>query len=76
MIAASTRQQIGDLFDLEDLGPKGLAGIAEPQRAWRVFGESVVESRFAALRSARSALVGRDEEVDLLMRRWKQAKTR
>ena len=34
VIAASTRQQIGDLFDLEDLGPKELAGLAEPQRAW------------------------------------------
>ena len=52
-----------------------LAGLAEPQRAWRVLGESGEVSRFAALRSERSALVGRDEEVDLLMRRWKQAKT-
>ena len=36
VIAASTRQQIGELFDLEDLGPQQLAGFAEPQRAWRV----------------------------------------
>ena len=39
VIAASTRQQIGDLFELDDLGPKALAGLAEPQRAWRVLGE-------------------------------------
>ena len=75
VIAASTRQQIGDLFDLDDLGPKALAGLAAPQRAWRVLGESGEVSRFAALRSETSALVGRDEEVDLLVRRWKQVKT-
>jgi predicted ATPase len=75
VIAASTRQQIGDLFELEDLGPKVVAGLAEPQRAWRVLGDSGEVSRFAALRSERSALIGRDEEVELLMRRWKQAKT-
>jgi class 3 adenylate cyclase len=75
VIAASTRQQIGDLFELEDLGPKMLAGLAAPQRVWRVLRESGEVSRFAALRSERSALVGRDEEVELLMRRWRQAKT-
>jgi class 3 adenylate cyclase/tetratricopeptide (TPR) repeat protein len=75
VIAASTRQQLGELFDLEDLGPKQLVGFSEPQLAWRVLGESTEVSRFAALRSERSPLVGRDEEVELLMRRWKQAKT-
>jgi class 3 adenylate cyclase len=47
VIAASTRQQIGDLFDLDDLGPKALAGLAAPQRAWRVLGESGEVSRCA-----------------------------
>ncbi len=75
VIAASTRQQIGELFDLEDLGPKQLAGFVGPQRAWRVLGESGKLSRFEALRSGRSPLVGRDEEVELLTRRWNQAKT-
>src|SRR6266536_1890392 len=75
VIGASTRQQIGELFALEELGPKQLAGFAEPQRAWRVLGESGELSRFAALRSGKSPLVGRDEEVELLVRRWKQAKT-
>ncbi len=74
VIAASTRQQIGELFDLEDLGPKQLAGFVEPQHAWRVLGESGEVSRFAALRSGRSPLIGRDEEVELLLRRWNQAK--
>ena len=40
VIAEATRRQIGGLFDLEDLGPQALAGFAEPQPAWRVFGES------------------------------------
>jgi predicted ATPase len=50
------------------------AGFAEPQHAWRVIGESGVLSRFEALRSEATPLVGRDEELDLLLRRWQQAK--
>jgi class 3 adenylate cyclase len=74
VIAEGTRRQIGALFELEDLGPQPLAGFSEPQRAWRVVAESGVSSRFEALRSAATPLVGRDEEVDLLLRRWHQAK--
>ncbi len=55
VIGEATRRQIGGLFDLEDLGPQALAGFAEPQRAWRVMGESGVVSRFEALRSADDA---------------------
>ena len=75
VIAEATRRQIGGLFDLEDLGPQALAGFAEPQRAWRVLGESGVLSRFEALRSGETPLVGREEEVELLVRRWQQAKS-
>ena len=75
VIAASTRQQIGGLFDLEDLGPQQLAGFADPQRAWRVLGESGAVSRFEALRSGGTPLVGREEEVELLIRRWQQTKS-
>ncbi len=75
VIGEATRRQIGGLFDLEDLGPQALAGFAEPQRAWRVIGESGVVSRFEALRSAETPLVGREEEVELLLRRWQQAKS-
>jgi predicted ATPase/class 3 adenylate cyclase len=74
VIAESTRRQIGALFELEDLRPQPLAGFTEPQRAWRVLGESGVLSRFEALRSEATPLVGRDEELDLLLRRWHQAK--
>jgi predicted ATPase len=75
VVADSTRRQIGTLFEIEDLGPQPLAGFAEPQRAWRVIGESGVVSRFEALRSGTTPLVGRDEELDLLTRRWQQAKS-
>jgi class 3 adenylate cyclase len=68
LVADSTRRQIGTLFEIEDLGPQPLAGFAEPQRAWRMVGESGVVSRFEALRSGTTPLVGRGEELDLLLR--------
>jgi class 3 adenylate cyclase len=74
VVADGTRRQIGALFEIEDLGLQPLAGFAEPQRAWRVIGESGVVNRFEALRSGITPLVGRDEELDLLSRRWQQAK--
>jgi predicted ATPase len=74
VIAENTRRQIGGLFEIEDLGPQRLAGFAEPQRAWRVFHESAVVSRFEALRSETTPLVGRNEELDLLLRRWQQTR--
>jgi predicted ATPase/class 3 adenylate cyclase len=74
VVADSTRRQIGALFEIEDLGPQALAGFAQPQGAWRVVGESGVLSRFEAFRSEATPLVGRDEELELLMRRWQQAK--
>jgi class 3 adenylate cyclase/predicted ATPase len=75
VVADSTRRQIGMLFEIEDLGPQSLAGFGEPQPAWHVVGESGVVSRFEALRSGTTPLVGRDEELDLLLRRWQQAKS-
>ncbi len=75
VIGEATRRQIGGLFDLADLGPQALAGFAEPQPAWRVIGESGMLSRFEALRSGETPLVGREEEVELLIRRWQQAKS-
>jgi class 3 adenylate cyclase/predicted ATPase len=75
VIADSTRRQVGALFEIEDVGLRALAGFVEPQRAWRIIGESGVLSRFEALRSEATPLVGRDEELDLLFRRWQQAKT-
>ncbi|HXC29147.1 MAG TPA: AAA family ATPase, partial [Stellaceae bacterium] len=74
VIADSTRRQIGALFEIDDLGQQALAGFSESQRAWRIVGESGVLSRFEALRSEATPLVGRDEELDLLLSRWQQAK--
>ncbi len=74
VIGEATRRQIGGLFHLEDLGPQALAGFAETQRTWRVIGESGMLSRFEALRSGETPLVGREEEIELLVRRWQQVK--
>jgi predicted ATPase len=73
VIAESMRRQIGSLFQLRDLGPQQLKGFAEPQRAWRVVSENRALGRFEALRSAATPLVGREEELELLLRRWRQA---
>src|SRR5205085_8449756 len=75
VIAASTRRLIGNGFDLSDLGEHELKGITEPIHAWRVERVAVTESRFDAHHGpvGLTPLVGRDEEVDLLLRRWAQA---
>ena len=70
VIAESTRRLIGALFELADLGPQSLKGFAEPQRAWRVLAENRALGRFEALRSGATPLVGREEEIELLLRRW------
>jgi hypothetical protein len=74
LIGASTRRLTGGLFDYEDLGPVEIKGLAEPIVASRVLRESTAESRFEALRAARTPPVGRNEELALLQRRWQQAK--
>jgi class 3 adenylate cyclase/predicted ATPase len=76
VIAAGTRRLVGDLFEYRDLGAVEVRGIAGPVPAWQVLRPSVVASRFEALRgSALSRLVGRDEEIELLLRRWARAKS-
>src|SRR5450631_3228654 len=76
VIADSTRRLLGNLFDLENLGLKELKGLAGPVRVWAALGASSVASRFEALHTTGlMALVGRDEEFELLLRRWSKAKT-
>ena len=76
VIAEGTRRLLGDLFELQDLGAKDVKGIAGPVRAWAALRASSVESRFDALHTTGlTALVGREEEFELLLRRWSQAKT-
>jgi class 3 adenylate cyclase/predicted ATPase len=76
VIAESTRKLVGNLFGLEDLGAKHLKGIAGPVRAWAALGASSAEGHFEAMHSTNlTALVGREEELELLLRRWSSAKT-
>jgi class 3 adenylate cyclase/predicted ATPase len=76
VIAEGTRKLLGNLFELEDLGAKDLKGIAGPVRAWAALRASSAESRFEALHTTGlTALVGREEELELLLRRWSRAKT-
>ena len=76
VIAEGTRKLLGNLFELEALGAKDLKGIAGPVRAWAALRTSSIESRFEALHAANlTALVGREEELERLLRRWSRAKT-
>jgi predicted ATPase/class 3 adenylate cyclase len=76
VIAESTRKLVGNLFELENLGDKDLKGIAEPVPAWAALRPASVESRFEALHaSGLTELVGREEELEILLRRWSRAKS-
>jgi class 3 adenylate cyclase/tetratricopeptide (TPR) repeat protein len=76
-VGPATRRLIGSLFECRELGAIAAAGDSEPIRNWQVLRESVIESRFEALRGSRlSPLIGRDEEIGLLLRRWGRAKAR
>jgi class 3 adenylate cyclase/predicted ATPase len=75
VISEGTRKLVGDLFELADLGAQDLKGVAGPTRAWAALRPSAQESRFEALHAAgMTALVGREEEIELLLRRWTSAK--
>jgi class 3 adenylate cyclase/predicted ATPase len=76
VIAEATRRLLGNLFELKDLGARDLKGVTEPVRAWVALRASTVESRFEALHpSGLTALVGRTEETELLLRRWSRVKS-
>ena len=75
VIAESARKLVGNLFELQDLGVQDIKGIGGRVRAWAALRAASVESRFDALHaSGLTELVGRDEELDLLLRRWSKAK--
>src|SRR5215510_5327582 len=71
VIDEATHHLTGKLFEYQDLGPTLLKGWEEPIHPWAVLSESKVESRFEALRSGQGSLIGRLEEIDLLLRRWR-----
>ena len=77
VIAESTRKFLGNLFDLQDLGERDLKGIGSFVRTWAVLRAASIESRFEALRaSGLTELVGREEELEILLRRWSKTRTR
>ena len=75
VVGPSTRRLVGAAFNYQDLGTHTVKGIVEPVQAWRVLGLGEAEGRFEATRaSGLNLLVGREEELALLLRRWQQAK--
>jgi AAA ATPase domain/Adenylate and Guanylate cyclase catalytic domain len=75
VISQATRRLVGGIFELDDLGPQRLKGFAAPLVAWRIVGEGRAEGRFEARQSVGlTPLVGREEEIALLLRRWQQAR--
>jgi AAA ATPase domain/Adenylate and Guanylate cyclase catalytic domain len=76
VIAENTRKLVGNLFELAYLGPQELKGITGAVRVWLAVRPASVESRFDALHAgALTELVGRDEELELLLPRWSKAKS-
>jgi predicted ATPase len=74
VIEARTRRLTGGLFEYRDLGTVALMGFAEDVPGWQVLRADATVSRFEALHATTTPLIGRDEEIDLLLRRWEQAK--
>jgi class 3 adenylate cyclase/tetratricopeptide (TPR) repeat protein len=75
VIAAGTRRLVGRLFEYRALDPTPLKGFAEPVPAWQVLRASAEESRFEARQEGGLLpLVGREAELELLLRRWRRAK--
>jgi len=74
VISEGTRRLTRGLFEYHDLGRISLKGLIDPVQAWQVLGARAVQGRFEAQHEASlTPLVGRDEELDLLLRRWRQA---
>jgi hypothetical protein len=75
VIADATRRLLGDLFELKDLGHQELKGIAGAVQVWAALRPASVEGRFEAFHSEDLAsFVGREEESQLLLRRWSKSK--
>ena len=75
VISDGTRRLLGHFFEFEDLGTRDLKGIAAPVQVWAVLRPTSSTNRFEALhRSGMTTLVGREEEYEVLRRRWSKAK--
>ena len=74
VVAASTRQLLGGIFRLRDLGTHELKGLSQPVAAWGVDGAVTLDSRFEAVRPARlTGFIGREREITLLLERQREA---
>ena len=75
VIAPETRRLALNYFEYRDLGEQVLKGLSAPIHAWQVLGERPTEVRFEVRQiSGTTPLVGRTEELALIMRRWEQVK--
>jgi len=74
VIAPATLALVRGLFEYRDLGARHLKGFAGSMPIWQVVGESKA-ARFEALHGKRlGALLGRDDELGLLLDHWREAK--
>jgi class 3 adenylate cyclase len=74
VIDGGTRRLVGGLFECRDIGARAIKGYEQPVRVWRVLRESAIDSRFEALRAVSAApLFGREDELALLLHRWREA---
>ena len=75
-LSESTRRLVEGRFELENLGTTTLRGFAQPMSMWQVVRERKVESRFEAQTLGKvSPMFGREQELGLVLERWRQAQT-
>lgn len=75
VIAPATHRLVSGLFEYADLGERRIKGFSEPIRTWRVLGFSRAESRFEAAHAGSLApIIGREQEIALLLDRWQRTK--
>lgn len=74
-ISNTTFQLVEGYFTCQDLGEHSLKGVMEPRKVYRVLGESGAQSRLDVARTrGLTPLVGREQEVGLLIERWAHAR--
>ena len=74
-ISADTYRLVQGFFTCEDLGPQELKGLSSPLTLYQVTGEGEAQNRFdVSVQQGLTPLIGREEEVELLVRRWERAK--
>ena len=73
VITAATHNLVSGLFVVEDLGMHTLKGIAEPMRLYRAAGAGISRRRSFEAR-AHTPFVGREDDMQLLARRWQRVR--